>query len=124
VELDGLKVSLASRIDQEIQGITGKAPYRAGAIDADLRITQENGVTTMGGRGTLDRAERKVSIQALVVSRGRAPWRLDEGAVPVVGWDNRGVTIAGLAMSDAATGTQHLAADGSWFPQGGGTLDV
>ncbi len=121
VSLDG-QASLAQAFGQEIQQISGTASYEAGTVKADLRITQSSAVSTLAGRAVIDPAAKVARLEQLVVSRGRAPWQLEPDAAPSIAWSDTGITVTGLRLADAETSSQHASLDGSWFPQGGGTL--
>lgn len=118
-------------LDREIPSITGTVTYDNERVDASVKMQADPdprsplASVTLTAGGTLHEAARAFDLSALDVTIGSYPaWRLAGSAPAHVFWTDAGVGVNGFALADAATGTQHLSADGTWRNDGTGALQI
>ncbi|MGE3507998.1 MAG: translocation/assembly module TamB domain-containing protein [Vicinamibacterales bacterium] len=110
---------------QAVNEISFAATYDRGAASLDLRGTRAGGLNgSLVSVFTVDPARRRIDVSRLGLQVQDVIWRLADGAAPQVGWDDAGVTIADLAITDTDTQQQQLLVQGDWRPSAGGQLRV
>ena len=118
-------------LGREIPSATGTLTYDDHEITADLKIQADwdsrsplsSMSLTGGGRFEPDASAVDLSRLTLIVS-GYPAWQFS-GATPArISWSGTGITVAGLELSDAASGSQRASANGTWRFDGTGQLQL
>lgn len=124
VAVDG-RLSLVEAFGQQIKEASGIVTYDAGHVTADVQLVRDDRVSgSLEGAFRVSVADRQVDLETLSVTVNRAVWLLAKSGSPRVAWNDRGIVIGDVALTDAVTGAQRITASGSWYPSGGGTLRV
>ncbi|MEQ1869166.1 MAG: translocation/assembly module TamB domain-containing protein [Vicinamibacterales bacterium] len=111
---------------EQFKAITGSASYVAGRTTLDVALTRSAGLQGhLATVAQVDLSARTATLEQADVSVDRSSWRL-EASRPLaqVSWDERGIRVDRLVLADAGGGAQRLTADGTWFPEGGGSLHL
>jgi hypothetical protein len=109
---------------QELRTVSGTVSHDDGRIDANLRLEQQQLTGVVEGSFLRHREAQLLDVLTLSTTIQRSSWTLASPAAPRIGWNERGVMLSGLVFADAATRTQRLTIDGTWYPEGGGALRV
>jgi autotransporter translocation and assembly factor TamB len=118
------RMSFVEAFNQQIQDVTGSVSYNAGRTMFDLAVSRNENISgTAKGEALIRVEDKTVDLSALALTFGTSSWTLVPPAASIQ-WDDRGVTVSHLAIADAAAGRQRVSADGTWYPDGGGSLHV
>jgi autotransporter translocation and assembly factor TamB len=119
------RASFVEAFGQQLPEISGTVSYDQARTSVDLQMVLSEGVTAaVAGAFTLHRSERAADVSSLLVTVGPSAWRLVEGPVARVTFDEEGVAVTPVAFADPVTLGQRVEFEGTWKPKGGGALRV
>lgn len=118
-------MTFVAAFNQGFKEIAGNASFDAGQVALDVRFVRETGMTgALVGNGRLDTVARTFDMDAVSLALAQTAWRLAPESRPRITWSDRGVGIERLVLVERVGGNQRVAADGAWFPGGGGELQI
>lgn len=111
---------------QRFTTIAGQADYRAGRTTVDVRLTREEGPTgRLAGMAMVDAAARAIRFEQATVEIARTAWQLAPASPPpTVTWNERGIGVERVVLTDAGGTSSLLGFDGRWYPAGGSALHI
>jgi autotransporter translocation and assembly factor TamB len=123
-KVDGT-VSFVEAFNQQMKEVSGTISYDDGDAAMDVRLVRNDNLAGNLAAAFLFHPDtRAIDVRTLTLSIGKSAWRLTSTGQTRLSWNERGIAVADAALTDVTTGTQRVTADGTWYPDGGGSLVV